>query len=78
MSIQWWGSEECYTAPDNTDNECTDEQQVGFNWESLGFGSFSSYGGLDFSGFSCSNGFGGLRTRTFDVSSHVLAYVILC
>ncbi|OJI99926.1 hypothetical protein ASPVEDRAFT_51214 [Aspergillus versicolor CBS 583.65] len=62
----WWGSDECYTAPDTVNNECTEEQQAGFNWESLDIGDFSSYGGLDFSGFSCSSGFGGLRTRTFN------------
>lgn len=66
--LQWWGSDECYTAPDTINNECTEEQQAGFNWESLDIGDFSSYGGLDFSGFACSSGFGGLRTRTFNVS----------
>ncbi|KAL4980745.1 hypothetical protein BDW66DRAFT_156466 [Aspergillus desertorum] len=62
----WWGSDECYTAPDNTDNECTEQQQSGFTWDSLDVGDFNSYGGLEFSGFTCSNGFGGLRTRTFN------------
>lgn len=66
--LQWWGSDECYTAPDTINNECTEEQQAGFNWDSLDIGDFSSYGGLDFSGFACSSGFGGLRTRTFNVS----------
>ncbi|KAL4931147.1 extracellular serine-threonine rich protein [Aspergillus undulatus] len=62
----WWGSEECYTAPEITDNECSEQQQTGFNWDSLDIGDFTSFGGLDFSGFSCSRGFGGLRTRTYN------------
>ncbi|KAL4965921.1 uncharacterized protein BDV14DRAFT_199374, partial [Aspergillus stella-maris] len=62
----WWGSDECYTAPENTNNECTEQQQSGFNWDGLDIGDFTSFGGLDFSGFSCSSGFGGLRTRTFN------------
>ncbi|KAL4897287.1 hypothetical protein BDV59DRAFT_198687 [Aspergillus ambiguus] len=47
----WWGTDTCYTSPDNTDNECTDDQQHGFDWSDLADGSFSQYCGFDFSGF---------------------------
>ncbi|KAF9893129.1 hypothetical protein FE257_012540 [Aspergillus nanangensis] len=48
----WWGTDTCYTSPDNTDNECTEDQHHGFDWSDLPNGHFSDYCGFDFSGFS--------------------------
>lgn len=43
----------CYPNPGNTDNDCTQMVEDGFDWTDLNPGPFSSYGGLDFSGFTC-------------------------
>ncbi|KAH3341588.1 hypothetical protein KXV52_000762, partial [Aspergillus fumigatus] len=59
----WWVTDKCYSNPENTDNECTDHQKGGWDWSDLSSGSFSSYGGFDFSGFKCSDSTGwGKRT----------------
>jgi len=54
--------------PANTNNNCSVDQQSGFDWSSLPTGNFNSYGGFGFSGFSCQNSFQpnakrSLRTR---------------
>ncbi|RMJ24633.1 extracellular serine-threonine rich protein, partial [Aspergillus sp. HF37] len=51
-----WVTDTCFPVPDNTDNECTEKQSQGFDWSGLAAGPFSSYGGLEFSGFTCSVG----------------------
>ncbi|KAI5921837.1 hypothetical protein F4810DRAFT_311942 [Camillea tinctor] len=53
-----------FSCPSNTDNTCTDDQKSGFNWSGLDFGSFSSYKGFDYSGFTCSQKFGKRDTLT--------------
>ncbi|THC89064.1 hypothetical protein EYZ11_011491 [Aspergillus tanneri] len=55
----WWGTDDCFPSPNNCDNQCSDAQQFGFDWSDLMDGEFSSYGGLDFSGFSRGNLFDG-------------------
>jgi hypothetical protein len=52
-----WGNAKTFSNPSNTNNNCTQNQQSGFDWSTLPTGSFSSFGGFDFSGFSCSNSF---------------------
>lgn len=57
-----------YSAPYNTNNQCSGEQKSGYNWGNLEPGSFSSYGNNKFSGFKCGNSFGKrdqLSKRTF-------------
>lgn len=49
-----WLTEECFPVPENCDNQCSTQQEQGFDWRDLGLGSFSSYGEFGFSGFSCS------------------------
>lgn len=58
-----WSDAAPFTCPSNTDNHCNTQQSSGWDWGSLGVGSFSSYGGFDFSGFSCASSFGGLSKR---------------
>ncbi|PWY80358.1 hypothetical protein BO94DRAFT_587811 [Aspergillus sclerotioniger CBS 115572] len=53
----WWGTDECYSSPGKADNECSKEQQTGFDWSGLAVGSFSAYAGFDFSGFSLKDRF---------------------
>ncbi|RJE20767.1 extracellular serine-threonine rich protein [Aspergillus sclerotialis] len=48
-----WITDSCYPNPGNTDNECSKDLDEGFDWTELDAGPFSSYGGLDFSGFTC-------------------------
>ena len=52
-----WIDAEILSTPSNTDNDCNGDQQTGFDWSGLPTGSFSSFGGFDFSGFTCSNSF---------------------
>src|SRR5271163_3624327 len=52
-----WGDAKSFSNPSNTNNDCSQSQQSGLDWSTLPTGSFSSFGGLDFSGFSCSNSF---------------------
>ena len=62
-----WIDAEVLSTPSNTDNDCNSDQQTGFDWQGLPTGSFNSFGGFDFSGFSCTNSFSpskrSLRTR---------------
>ena len=53
-----WTDASAYSCPGNTDNQCSDSQQGGYDWSDLPSGDFSSYGSNSFSGFSCSNSFG--------------------
>lgn len=53
---QWWGTDVCYTSPENVDNQCSPAQQVGFDWSELGNGDNWSYDGFNFIGFTAKNG----------------------
>jgi hypothetical protein len=53
-----WTNAPSFSCPDNTNNQCTEQQSKGFDWSDLNTGSFSSYGGFSWSGFSCQSGFG--------------------
>ncbi|KAF2457942.1 hypothetical protein BDY21DRAFT_343205 [Lineolata rhizophorae] len=64
----WDTNAPSFNCPANTDNECTPDQEGGFDWGNLPTGGFDNYGGFDFSGFSCENRFGRrdeLTKRTF-------------
>ncbi|KAI0431983.1 hypothetical protein F5Y09DRAFT_171359 [Xylaria sp. FL1042] len=47
-----------YSCPDNSDNQCTSDMTKGFDWSDLNFGSFGSYKGFTYSGYTCSQKFG--------------------
>lgn len=74
-----WGDAPSFSNPSNTNNNCSADQQSGFDWSGLPTGGFSNYGGFGFSGFSCQNSFQpnskrSLRTRTgFQVSRGLLS-----
>ncbi|OTB07382.1 hypothetical protein M426DRAFT_318069 [Hypoxylon sp. CI-4A] len=53
-----FGNANKFSCPDNTDNTCIPEIVSGIDWSDLDFGSFSSYKGFQWSGFSCSEKFG--------------------
>ncbi|PLB53236.1 hypothetical protein P170DRAFT_348433, partial [Aspergillus steynii IBT 23096] len=61
----WWGTDTCYPSPENSDNDCSEEQRTGFNWGGVGEGDFSNYGGFDFSGFSMKSKFSGAVSGGF-------------
>jgi len=64
----WQLDAQKYPSPYNTNNECSTDQQTGYNWDNLEPGSFSSYGSNKFSGFKCGNSFGkrdGITKRAF-------------
>ncbi|KAJ5364783.1 uncharacterized protein N7496_010496 [Penicillium cataractarum] len=48
----WWGTDECYPSPENTDNQCLEPQKTGFDWSDLGNGDYWSYEGFNFVGFT--------------------------
>ncbi|KGO78050.1 hypothetical protein PITC_025780 [Penicillium italicum] len=52
----WWGTDVCYTSPDNTDNQCSDVQQKGFDLSELGNGDNWSLEGFHFVGLEPKNG----------------------
>ncbi|CAI7577544.1 unnamed protein product [Penicillium crustosum] len=52
----WWGTDVCYTSPDNTDNQCSDVQQKGFDLSELGNGDNWSFDGFHFVGLEPKNG----------------------
>jgi hypothetical protein len=52
-----WTNANVLSTPANTNNECTADQQSGFNWQGLSTGTVSTFGGFDFSGFTCNNAF---------------------
>ncbi|OJJ75921.1 hypothetical protein ASPBRDRAFT_26444 [Aspergillus brasiliensis CBS 101740] len=58
----WWGTDECYTSPGKADNDCSQDQQTGFDWSGLAVGSFSAYAGFEFSGFSLKDSFSASRS----------------
>lgn len=63
-----WGSEEKYSTPDNTNNDCKADQSNGYDWSGLDTGSFEKYGSNKFSGWKCEDRFGKrdlLYKRTF-------------
>ncbi|KAK3724094.1 hypothetical protein LTR37_001216 [Vermiconidia calcicola] len=53
-----WTDAGSYSCPGNTDNQCSDQQQGGYDWSGLESGSFDSYGSNTFSGFECSESYG--------------------
>ena len=69
-----WGDSPSFSSVSNTNNNCSTDQQGGFDWSGLPTGGFNSYGGFGFGGFSCQNSFQpnakrSLRTRDdFQVS----------
>ncbi|KGO38367.1 hypothetical protein PEX1_073130 [Penicillium expansum] len=52
----WWGTDVCYTSPDNTENQCSDAQQKGFDLSELGNGDNWSLEGFHFHGLEPKNG----------------------
>ncbi|KAJ5196885.1 hypothetical protein N7449_007364 [Penicillium cf. viridicatum] len=52
----WWGTDVCYTSPDNTDNQCSDVQQKGFDLSELANGDNWSFEGFHFAGLEPKNG----------------------
>ncbi|CAI7626717.1 unnamed protein product [Penicillium glandicola] len=77
----WWGTDVCYTSPDNTENQCSDLQETGFDFSEpngfdlseLGNGDNWSLEGFHFSGLtpknSCQSGgncLGGTLSRDDD------------
>lgn len=57
-SATGWNDFGGFKCPENTDNKCNTQQQSGWDWSDLQIGSFSSYGGFSFGGFSCEEGYG--------------------
>ncbi|KAL1876305.1 hypothetical protein Daus18300_002934 [Diaporthe australafricana] len=57
-SATGWNDFGGFNCPDNTDNKCNTQQESGWDWSDLATGSFSSYGGFSFGGFSCEEGYG--------------------
>ncbi|GBF62950.1 hypothetical protein TMEN_5559, partial [Trichophyton mentagrophytes] len=58
----WWGGDNgmppvCYPVPGNTVPDCTPEQHGGFDWINLIEGAIEFFGGCDFTGFTCVDGF---------------------
>ncbi|KAJ5794675.1 hypothetical protein N7457_001274 [Penicillium paradoxum] len=59
----WWGTDVCYTSPENTDNQCTEAQESGFGWSEpgefdlseLGNGDNWSFEGFEFVGLAPKN-----------------------
>ncbi|KAI1307534.1 hypothetical protein F5Y03DRAFT_122825 [Xylaria venustula] len=47
-----------YSCPDNQDNQCTSDMTKGFDWSDLNIGSFDTYKGFQYSGYTCSQKFG--------------------
>ena len=58
-----WTDAKCFSNPSNSDNQCSKQQKGGYNWGNVPTGSFSSYDGFDFSGFSCKDSFGGGHSK---------------
>ncbi|KAJ5825371.1 hypothetical protein N7474_002509 [Penicillium riverlandense] len=48
----WWGTDQCYSNPENTDNYCLEGQKAGFDWSDLADGDYWSPEGFSFVGFS--------------------------
>ncbi|CEJ54820.1 Putative Extracellular serine-threonine rich protein [Penicillium brasilianum] len=48
----WWGTDQCFPSPENTDNQCLEPQKTGFDWSDLGNGDYWSYEGFNFVGFT--------------------------
>ncbi|KAJ5482610.1 hypothetical protein N7475_001422 [Penicillium sp. IBT 31633x] len=53
--VNWWGTDECWTSPDNTDNQCSDVQNTGFDWSGLANDDDWSVDGFNFDGFEPKN-----------------------
>ncbi|KAI9811297.1 MAG: hypothetical protein M1832_000911, partial [Thelocarpon impressellum] len=66
VSATGWLKKGLFSSPQTHDNsdQCTPEQKNGYEWNDLKTGSFSVYGGMSFSGFSCKNSFDGKDKRT--------------
>lgn len=60
-SADWTGASP-FSCPANTNNYCNSQQSSGWDWSTLGLGSFSSYSDFNFEGWSCDSSFsGGLK-----------------
>ncbi|KAJ6077030.1 hypothetical protein N7499_009011 [Penicillium canescens] len=55
----WWGTDTCFTSPENTDNQCSNVQETGFDWSELLDDDDWGYDGFDFIGFNPKNDCGG-------------------
>jgi hypothetical protein len=67
-----WTDYSGFSCPSNTQNDCSSQQQQGFDWHDLPPGPVDSYNDFSFSGFTCQNSFSKRDTlikRTFNVSS---------
>ncbi|KAJ5910942.1 uncharacterized protein N7473_000245 [Penicillium subrubescens] len=54
----WWGTDQCFPSPENTDNQCLEPQKSGFDWSDLANGDNWSYEGFNFVGFTPNNACG--------------------
>lgn len=52
-----WGDSPTFSSVSNTNNNCSADQQSGFDWSGLPTGSFNSFGGFGFGGFFCQDSF---------------------
>ena len=83
VATSGWGDAPSFSNPSNTNNECTPQQQPGFNWQDIPSGSnVGNYGGMDFSGFACKDSFAPskrwLRTRSdFQVRNELVFHMII-
>ncbi|KAJ5674752.1 uncharacterized protein N7477_004686 [Penicillium maclennaniae] len=55
----WWGTDFCYPSPENTDNQCSDTQNTGFDWSDLVDGDDWSFEGFSFNGVAPQDNCGG-------------------
>ncbi|KIX03038.1 uncharacterized protein Z518_06588 [Rhinocladiella mackenziei CBS 650.93] len=64
-----WGDAPSFANPSNTNNNCSADQQSGFDWSGLPTGGFNSYGGFGFNGFSCKDSFQPSQKRSLQTRS---------
>ncbi|KAJ5127631.1 hypothetical protein N7448_008410 [Penicillium atrosanguineum] len=55
----WWGTDFCYPSPENTDNQCSESQESGFDWSDLANGDNWTFEGFNFVGVSAQDNCGG-------------------
>ena len=58
VAASGWTDAPSFSCPSKSDNKCNDQQQSGWSWSDLDVGSFSSYSGFSFDGWSCDSSFG--------------------
>jgi hypothetical protein len=72
VSATWNKGAKHFNTPQYNNNECSDKQKEGFNWQGVPNGDFSGYGDFNFKGgdkWTCANSFGkrdSLTKRTFN------------